>query len=101
MHLLIAKAKGSIDALERTPDRDRRVNASISLGDNYNSLRKLVVDQHSDLLPYLPPEGTVVEFSFGQRAYEQTINDILVFTREIYGLLLAKDSNTLVKSTVR
>lgn len=55
---LAAKAHGFTSAYTKMNESERNAAPKGSYGEDYNRLRQLIVDQHPDLEPVLPPPVT-------------------------------------------
>lgn len=83
---LKAKAQGFTISIGKMDDKQRSQSPSEEYGKDYNNLRALVLDAHSDLGNILPPAVTFFQGN-SSRFARQSYGEISTFCEQIYQIL--------------
>lgn len=85
--LLKKKVFGITQAIEKMSAKERETQPSPEFGEDYNKLRKMVLENNKELEEYLPPEVKIEEYSFGIMKTSQSFAEINSYCSQIYQLL--------------
>lgn len=83
---LIAKTRGIITALGKLPAKELAGRPNVAFAKDYNRLRQMFIETHSDLEVVAPAEVEVVENSFGSEV-NATYVEILAYSEQLMNLL--------------
>ena len=86
-NILKAKAQGFCTAIERMSEKARTGIPSKEVGEDYNSLRKLVLEAHPDLAQVMPPEARVGQNAYGGVSTLISWSTIDTFCQQIVNML--------------
>lgn len=86
--VLKAKAQGFMISIDKMDGRQRALSPDGDFGEDYNNLRKLVLEQYPDMSPVLPPAVNFFEGN-DRQITRQSFGEINTYCEQLFQMLNA------------